>query len=376
MQLDDWKSDQYRWHQNGCKQLPESNPIVQKRYFVADTPEGKNPGFKRHAYKLIDATNNCTLVHYLGDDSIGSQYPHGNCKAGIKKPFVGTCPSVFHTAKQTKGCPTNVYKRMVADSKCSPDKQPVLIPRNPKQISNLQAKERQSTRLTHDALYNLHELAYDLDGYVSKIVTFPDLLVICGLRSILAELNRIISATTESPILLSYDTTFKLGDFYVSPFLFRHVLFEQTPTVPAAFVLHERKFQTIHEEFMKFISRQLPALSKLKVPLPIVVDNEAGLCHAIDNCLPGVSQVQCWNHLLNSVKLWLRRHGANSDEIPIYASHLRELFHQESELAYQEKLKELSKNWSKAFVDYYMQNIHEEVSFINVVNLKRKKILL
>ena len=142
---------------------------------------------------------------------------HGNCKAGVKRPFVGTCPSAFHTVSQIMGCPTNVYKRMVADSKCSPDKQPVLIPWNPEQISSLQAIERQLTCLIDDALYNLHELAYDLDEYVSKIVTFPDLLVICGLRSILAELNRIISATTESPILLSYDTTFKLGDFYVSP---------------------------------------------------------------------------------------------------------------------------------------------------------------
>jgi len=92
---------------------------------------------------------------------------------------------------------------------------------------------------------------------------------------------------------------------FVSPFLFRYVLFEQTSTIPAAFVLHERKFQSIHEKFMKFISQQLPALAKLEVPLPIVTDDEAGLCHAIDNNLPGVFHVQCWNHVFNSVKLWL-----------------------------------------------------------------------
>jgi len=105
---------------------------------------------------------------------------------------------------------------MVIDSKCPPGKQPVLAPQNPKQFSNLQAKERQLIHFTHDALYNLHEIAYDLDGYISKVVTFPDLLVICGLKHILAELNWIISVTTKPPTLLSYDTTFKLGDFYVS----------------------------------------------------------------------------------------------------------------------------------------------------------------
>ena len=63
---------------------------------------------------------------------------------------------------------------------------------------------RQKACFSHDALFNLHEIAFDLDGYVSKIVTYPDLLVI------LSELNRIISTGPQSPILLSYDTTFKL----------------------------------------------------------------------------------------------------------------------------------------------------------------------
>ena len=85
---------------------------------------------------------------------------------------------------------------------------------------------------------------------------------------------------------------------------------------------------------MEFVSQQLPALSKGKVSVPIVSDDEAGLCHAFDNCLPGESQIQCWNNLFNSVKLWLRQHGVNSHEIPIYISHLRELFHQETEFAY------------------------------------------
>ena len=296
---------------------------MEKRYFIAVTPEGRNPGFKRHAFRLLESKNKVTLVHYLGDESIGSQHPHGNSKSNTNKLYVRTCPSVLHTASKLKDCPSNVYKRIITDTKCPPGKQSVLMPRNPKQISNLQAREKQKARFSHDALFNLHEIAFDLDGYVSKIVTYPDLLVICGLKSILSELNRIISTGPQSPILLSYDTTFKLGDFYVSPLLFRHVLFEQNPTIPAAFVVHERKFQSVHEEFMKFVSQQLPALSSGKVSVPIVADDEAGLCHAIDKCLPGVSRVQCWNHRLKSVKLWLRRHGANSDEIPIYVSHLR-----------------------------------------------------
>ena len=46
-----------------------------------------------------------------------------------------------------------------------------LYPRNTKQVSNMQARVRQKFRLIHDALYNLHELAYDLDGFLAKITT-------------------------------------------------------------------------------------------------------------------------------------------------------------------------------------------------------------
>jgi len=42
--------------------------------------------------------------------------------------------------------------------------------------------------------------------------------------------------------LLSYDTTFQLGDFYVSVLCFRHTLFKEAPVIPAAFLVHERKF--------------------------------------------------------------------------------------------------------------------------------------
>ena len=58
-------------------------------------------------------------------------------------------------------------------------------------------------------------------------------------------------------------------------------------------MLHERKFQFAHEEFMKYINMKVPSLSKLKRPIPIVTDDESGICNAIDKCLPGVHCLQC-----------------------------------------------------------------------------------
>ena len=69
----------------------------------------------------------------------------------------------------------------------------------------------------------------------------------------------------------------------------------------------------------------------------------------------------CWNHTINAIKTWLRKHGAASTEIPVYISHVRELLNQVSHDNYAEKLKQFEINWSHAFRQYYMDVIHSEV---------------
>ena len=73
-------------------------------------------------------------------------------------------------------------------------------------------------------------------GFVWKITTFPDLVCVCGLKELLNEADRVI---------LSYDTTFQLGDFYVSLLIFRHIIFKERPCIPAMFLLHERNKQSL-----------------------------------------------------------------------------------------------------------------------------------
>ena len=324
------------------------------------TPNGNNSRFRRHAYSLLGG--HTTLVHYLGDHTSAADFPHGNA-THTDRVHVRTCPSVLKNLS-VHDAPSNVYKKQVAKGDCQPQHQPVLKPRNTKQISNLQAKERQRFRLTHDALYNLHELAYDLDGFVAKITTYPDLMVICGSNLMVSELDRVLQTSTEAPQLLSYDTTFQLGDFYLSPLLFRHIAFTPSPVLPVLFLIHERKFKMAHEEFMKHVNHVVPALSKCQRNIPIVADNEEGICRAIDQHLPRLTRLRCWNHTINAAKAWLRKHGASGSEFPIYVSHLRELFCQPSEEAYLEKLNAVESNWSRAFVDYHRTEIHPEVSVV------------
>lgn len=273
------------------------------------TPEGNNNLFRRNAYSLLaDQFPALTLVHYLGDEMIAIDFPHGNSKRSTvpQPPHVRTCPSVLKTIAKSDKVPSNVYKKAIAENNCAPAYQPILNPRNTKQVANVQANQRKKFRLTHDALFNIHELANDLDGFIAKIITYPDLVLICGSKSMAHELDQVLQSksTSSAPQLLSYDTTFQLGDFFVSPLLFRHITFASSPVMPLLFLIHDRKFQNVHEEVMKHTSTVVPSLRKSGVSVPIVTDDETGICKAIDTYLPNLVRLRCWNHTINAAKVY------------------------------------------------------------------------
>ena len=312
------------------------------------TGKGVQKEFKRYAYTISDRASNLTLIHYKGDDSIVNENPH-----------VRTCGSVLRELENSTQSPSVVYKKNIVD--CSSTMlSPVLLPRNRKQVSNCQHLRRQAFRLSHDALYNLHELLYDIPDFVHKIVTFPDLIVVCGIKRFLMECNRLLAlhSTLPSSQLLSYDTTFQLGDFYLSPLLFRNTLFQKSPVMPVMFAIHERKLKSTRTEMMKIVAQELPFLASnsTKKLVPLVTE---GLFEAIEFHLPNIRRFLCWNHAINAVKFWLRKHGTTASEVPVYVSDIRDLLHQETEMEYCERLEELKLKWSEAFLHYYLNELNE-----------------
>ena len=107
--------------------------------------------------------------------------------------------------------------------------------------------------------------------------TYPDLIIICGLNKLITELESILQTDSECPQLLLYDTTFQLGDFYLSPLLYRHTYFSNSPVIPALFLIHERKFQSVHEQFMQCLAKLIPSLVRGKNNVPFVTDQEVGI---------------------------------------------------------------------------------------------------
>ena len=137
-----------------------------------------------------------------------------------------TCPSTMKKiSKDCKLYKANVvYKQKVSQASITGNQVPTVLPRNLKQLQNLRFKHLSESRLSRDDLYNLHEITYDIDGFVHKIITYPDLICICALGTVLNEAHKVLQLK-DSGQLLSYDTMFQMGNFYVSTLLFYHLIF-------------------------------------------------------------------------------------------------------------------------------------------------------
>ena len=61
-------------------------------------------------------------------------------------------------------------------------------------------------------------------------------------------------------------------------------IFIECPVIPAAFLIHERKFRECHEKFFNECIKHVPTLCKASKP--IVTDDEKGIVGSIKKTLP------------------------------------------------------------------------------------------
>ena len=115
-----------------------------------------------------------------------------------------------------------------------------------------------------------------------------------------------------------------------------------------------------HKEMFKECIKRIPSLSKANCPL--VTDREKSIVNAITSELQSVKLIYCWNHVFRDVQLWCRKHGAPKVDVGVYLDDLFELFHSQSEKEYSEKLLGKRKVWDSVFEEYYMKDIHPDVT--------------
>jgi hypothetical protein len=75
--LEDWRSDGYRWRQNGTTLIPKKSPMMKKIHFDLMTDTGTVKTFRKFVYLILDCADKWAVVHYIGDERVATDFPHG-----------------------------------------------------------------------------------------------------------------------------------------------------------------------------------------------------------------------------------------------------------------------------------------------------------
>ncbi|CAF3750052.1 unnamed protein product [Rotaria sp. Silwood1] len=104
---------------------------------------------------------------------------------------------------------------------------------------------------------------------------------------------------TKETVPVYYDTTFSLGEIYVSVLAYKHVMFIEQSIVPLAILFHDYKKERSHNRFIQILNYEIPEIGKNCV---LITDCEDALKNAFHSYYPNVEQLRCWNHLGKNIK--------------------------------------------------------------------------
>lgn len=331
----------------------ETDVITGKKKKICDT----DIRFRRVVYEPVpakDAEHFHIVVHYIGDESIVILRHHGNRKGPIPEglaPYLRTAPETLGDLRSSTRPPMMEYSDRVERTNNT-----AIAPRDPKQVSNCQRLGRDCARISKDALWSAiwfsSEMARRGEVEFMRILTLRpalhcvlmdqtmvdearEILRTCDKRGNLIFYDTIdwLNVTdklcfvymhniTGERLLLNADTMFKVGDFYVTTlvasncrFCTKHVRYVDKdddpdlrhpacPSIPIAFMIHERRHQWAYEDFITAVLRRAPFLRRAKThrrPIAFVSDRDDAMQLAIA-LLTGWLIFSCWNHMRRNVR--------------------------------------------------------------------------
>lgn len=156
----------------------------------------------------------------------------------------------------------------------------INVPRDTNQVRNFRKEASRQIRLSHDAIFNTYQLCFQLTlnnkkgepiSFLQYFSVHPTILLHLIAQPLADALDVLLRASSK-PVILHYDTVFNMGDFYLSTLVFRHNMFQKSPVIPIAFIIHSCQFQEDHLKFLAAIRKRVNLLSSKRIV--VVSDRE------------------------------------------------------------------------------------------------------
>lgn len=200
------------------------------------------------------------------------------------------------------------------------------------------------------------------------ILFIPEKSFSCFSRSLeaLEDFKKILKTPGLATQCLSYDTTYELGNCYLSVLCYRQTEFVEAPVVPLMYMLHTQRNAAVHNYFFMVLIDAIVELT-CATNVVIVTDEEIAIVNAIRRFLPAIPRFRCWLHALKNVKLKLRDLGLSKDQQTQHKSDFLSLLQQKSEDNFYRALSEKYLKWNKVII------LNDSINkCINYDNLSRR----
>ena len=353
----DWVADGLSWENQGTHNVPKRNPVLRKRYFKRLISRNK-VNFVKCAVELIAPGTNRVLIHYLGeDDQVVHETPHGNRTINTCREHKRTMPSVLEKIATNGANPGKIYKEMVTNPNVPSASMQVGVPRNMKQVENKKLNDKKANAIDRCGIYGVVELNEELGGIATDLALLPHLRIVL----INIELVKVWSKQKNDVTcnILSYDTTYNMGDFYVSTLIAKNCHFKNMPGFIIGALIHSSRDAESHEVFFRRLLKVEPGIDSKNVA--IVTDREKGTRKAIEDCFTKANKFVCWSHMKSNLKKWLHDQKASQDDCTAYKAFINQLLDSGTTEVFDGLYTEYSKIWSKVFLKYFDANLRKDL---------------
>ena len=343
--------------------------VEQTRFYVKANGK-KTKEWCRIVYYLPDipSKERVYLVVYQGDDKFASKLPFHSA----------TNKKVIEEIKNSDGKePLKVYKDMIiqsnSDLKNYKDelkdkyKQTNTV-KNLQQVYNVQHNQRVQKEIGPDKILNILEINSNIDEFIHEFKLIPELQIIFGSKEALKYCQCLLDFSRRNPDAeqcLSYDTSFNLGDFFLSVLTMRNIFMKEKCTFPMLFHITETKREKRHNEFFFWLNNNFNIKNIDK--LPICSDREIGIYKSI--LFNELNLCLCTLHLIRDVKLWsdkkIKKNLLKKDEANNLIRYIEAMIDCDTKDKFNkvnDKFFQKFEN-NKLIIDYYVKYLKKDIEF-------------
>ena len=243
--------------------------------------------------------------------------PHGNSRTN--KPFFVTAESAKkrHCEIASANKPSSAIR--IATEECGGELQArgmSHLPRNLQQMKNYRRSGQcKDTNVLYSVMLQCKLVQGTADAFVRDIKAAPDPQCVLFFDWQLKDLVRFCTDSRRFSILTA-DTTYNLGEFYVTPTTYKHLMLvnssQQHPVMAGPIFIHQRKD---FASFNYFASTLVCFEKLLKDICAFGTDGDPALIEAFSHAFPNAKQLRCFIHMKQNISSKLKDRGLPSSVI-------------------------------------------------------------